>query len=120
MKVGWILYGNRDSAGNRIQGWNMHDFLLQQGVDSRIIYCAPTYSKEFKLSRSEVDKLLKERVDILVIKPHKGKNLGYLIQEARKQGKKVAGKSIVAEFLKKKGFSYFRWVWAFREEMEAS
>ena len=37
MRIGWILSGNKNVAGARIQGWNMHEEFLKRKISSKII-----------------------------------------------------------------------------------
>jgi hypothetical protein len=37
LRIGWILMGDRNWASSRMQGYHIHNWLLEQGYDSRIL-----------------------------------------------------------------------------------
>lgn len=37
LRIGWILSGDRNTASSRLQGYLIHEWIVQQGVDSRIV-----------------------------------------------------------------------------------
>ena len=36
-KIGWVIAGDKNYASSRLQGFNIHDYLLESGIDSEII-----------------------------------------------------------------------------------
>ncbi len=90
MKVGWITYGNRNVGGARIQCYNMHNFLLEKGVDSEILYAEKWYSNEFHFTKEQIDNFLKKNCDIIVVhKFNSGDSFWYLVEQARRKGVKL-------------------------------
>ncbi|MBW2983263.1 glycosyltransferase family 4 protein [Candidatus Woesearchaeota archaeon] len=81
MRIGWILNGNRQVAGARIHGWNMHETLKKRGYDSDIIH-AEGFSTRFQLTKSEIDSL--DGYDAIFINRFKtGENLPYFLDTTR-------------------------------------
>ncbi len=37
LKVGWVISGNQEVASCRLQGFHIHDYLVGQGVASKIV-----------------------------------------------------------------------------------
>lgn len=52
-KIGWVLSGSEVVPGARIQGFNIHGELCEQGIDSNILVAPDNYS--LSLSRDDVD-----------------------------------------------------------------
>jgi glycosyltransferase involved in cell wall biosynthesis len=67
MKIGWILSGNENVAGARIQGWNVHRILKQKGYVSEILYAPSGFKKEIELNYDEKEKILKAGCDVVCI-----------------------------------------------------
>ena len=66
--IGWVISGDKSVASSRLQGFNVHDYLVSQGLDSEII-CTDFnktwqgYSSSFlRLAR----KILKRRYDVVL------------------------------------------------------
>lgn len=90
MKIGWILSGNRDVAGARIQGWNIHERLKNKGYDSEILYFPKGFNKYLELTHSEIDQLISSGCEVLFIqKLYDNDNLRYLITSAKKDNIKI-------------------------------
>ncbi|PIN80515.1 hypothetical protein COV11_03850 [Candidatus Woesearchaeota archaeon CG10_big_fil_rev_8_21_14_0_10_30_7] len=90
MKIGWFMYGPKRVPGSRIQGWNMHDYLLSKGIDSNIIFAQEGYNTNFNFSKKQINNFLKKFYDMIIVhKIETGKNFYYFINQAHKKGMKV-------------------------------
>lgn len=90
MKIGWILSGNKGVAGARIQGWNMHKEFLKRKINSEIIFAPKGFQTELKLSKEEIDNIIKKDYNIIVLqKIQSGKNFNYLVENAHKKDIKI-------------------------------
>ncbi len=89
MKIGWILSGNKNIAGARIQGWNMHEYLLQKGIQSEII-SFNHYNYDLKFTKNEINEILERNFDVILLqKIQTGENFNYLIKQAHKKSTKI-------------------------------
>ena len=89
MKIGWILSGNKNIAGARIQGWNMHEYLLQKGIQSEII-SFNHYNYDLKFTKKEINEILIRNFDVILLqKIQTGDNFNYLIEQAHKKSTKI-------------------------------
>ena len=82
MRLGWILNGNREVAGARIHGWNMHEILKERGYESEIIHAPRGFSTHFPLTKDEIDSL--PAYDAILITRFKtGENLAYFLDTTK-------------------------------------
>jgi len=89
MKIGWILSGSRNTAGARIQGWNMHDYFISQGIHSEII-SHNFFNYELNLSKEEIKQIINKGFDLIILqKIASGKNFDYFVDLAHKKGIKI-------------------------------
>lgn len=89
MKIGWILSGNKNVAGARIQGWNMHEEMLKMKIKSEII-SSDHYNYNLNFSKMEIDKIIKKGYDLIVLqKIQSGENFDYFVKEAHKRKIKI-------------------------------
>ena len=85
LKVGWILSGSRNTAGARIQGWNVHDEFIKNGINSEII-SSKHFNYDLQFTKEEINNILNRRYDIIIFqKIQTGENFFYFIQEAHKK-----------------------------------
>ena len=89
MKIGWLLSGSRNTAGARIQGWNMHDYFLGKGINSEIIR-SNFHNYKLNLTKEEIRQIISNSFDLIVLqKIASGKNFNYLVEQAHKKGTKI-------------------------------
>jgi hypothetical protein len=90
--VGWILNGGRETASSRIIGDNVHEYLVAQGVGSKILFRPESrITSRLNLARDEIDAMLNHNINLLVIvKLDRGPNLDYLLARCKKAGIQVA------------------------------
>jgi len=91
LRVGWILNGSPETASSRIMGDNVHEYLLAQGVASKILYRPEArITSRLNLARYEIDMMLNHNINLLVIvKLDRGPNLDYLLARCKKVGIRV-------------------------------
>jgi glycosyltransferase involved in cell wall biosynthesis len=86
--VGWILNGSRETASSRMMGDNVHEYLLAQGVASKILFRPEArITSRLNLARYEIDAMFNHNINLLVIvKLDRGPNLDYLLARCKKAG----------------------------------
>ena len=90
MKIGWILSGGKDVAGARIQGWNMHEYLLKSGIDSEIISGPETMNTDFHFSKREIEEFTNKEFDVILVqKIQSGRNFQFFLDICKKKNTKV-------------------------------
>jgi len=95
MKLGWILSGNKDVAGARIHGWNIHNSLESatfkyKNLQSNILYAPKGFEKDLKISKDEIDKIIALKYDILIFqKIYSGEHLKYFLDSAKSNKIKI-------------------------------
>ncbi len=67
MKVGWILIGNEMSASARIMGIQVHNWMVNSGIDSTILHKPDISTSELNIDESEVAQILKSKFDIAIL-----------------------------------------------------
>jgi len=88
-KIGWILSGDENVAGARIQGWNMHKEFLKRNIYSEII-SFNHYDYNLRYSKKEIDEILEKNYNIIVLqKIQTGDNFNYFVQQSHKKGIKI-------------------------------
>ena len=89
LKIGWLLSGSRNTAGARIQGWNMHDCFVRKGINSEIIR-SDFHNYELNLTKEEINEMVNKSFDLIVLqKISSGENFDYFVEQAHKKGTKI-------------------------------
>lgn len=90
MKIGWILSGNKDVAGARIQGWNIHKKLRKRGYSSEILYAPKGFAKFLELTPDERKKIIDSSCDVVFIqKIYDNGVLRDIVKSLRLKGVKI-------------------------------
>ncbi len=86
--VWWILRGDRNHPASRIQGWNIHDYFLSQGISSSIVYSPTFVTKEVSINAAPIKHLQKKLQpnDIVIIQKYTGVSTLRFIQKVKKKG----------------------------------
>ena len=87
MKIGWILIGDRNTPSSRIMGYNVHDWMLQNGIDSKIL--GPIYNF------TDIDTIIFQKIfssgAIYTANKYKGtKEIIYIIDDLYNEGVPMA------------------------------
>ena len=90
MKIGWILSGNKDVAGARIQGWNMHKYFINQDIYSEVLSDPSEMNTDFHFSKKEIKEFITRQYDVILVqKIQSGKNFEFFLDECKKSKTKV-------------------------------
>lgn len=90
MKIGWILSGGKGVAGARIQGWNMHTYFSEKGIETEILHAPKEMNTAFDFSTQEINEIVKKEFDVILIqKMQTGKSYYAFIEACHKKGTKV-------------------------------
>ncbi|RYX81792.1 glycosyltransferase [bacterium] len=86
-RVFWLLSGDETIASSRIQGYLIHQHLLERGVDSRLLLAPPFWLKELPWKSSEEIALTELcGTDIVVLQKLRGEAAQSLARALRKSG----------------------------------
>ncbi|MBJ6801043.1 glycosyltransferase [Geomonas propionica] len=86
LKVGWLLLGNVNTGSSRIHGLNIHNYLLEQGVESVILQSSPRMFNGLQLSREQQESVLSAGFNVLMFQKVRDENVQAFVQEARRRG----------------------------------
>lgn len=96
INIFWLLYGDRSIASSRLQGYLIHEFLLKNNINSKIIYSPPCLTLDLNLKLNEIDRFSKNiHNGIAIFQKLRGPTTLNLIQKLKKR--KVATFYIVCD-----------------------
>ena len=67
MKIGWILTGSNKLPSSRIQGWNVHEYMIGVGIDSKIIFAPQEIQREISFTDEKIKKIIDQQYDLVIL-----------------------------------------------------
>lgn len=86
LKVGWLLLGDANTGSSRIHGLNIHNYLLQQGVESIILQSSPRMINALSLSEEQQESILSAGFDLLMFQKVRDLKAQAFAREACRRG----------------------------------
>lgn len=74
LSVGWLLVGDENVGSSRIHGFNLHRYLLGQGVSSHVIHSPAGYIESLDIDELLIESIVRCRFDVVVFqRVHQGR-----------------------------------------------